>query len=150
MKIDKEIESKLLDYIQNNLKAIQLENNLRDEETFPSEETLNQNLLIKDEKLLKELKFILKNRKSMKISNFSNLFIDIKNDKFHYELTSNNTIIRLNNSINDKISIDVQIEESIVECEDYSLAEQEHLTEEYFAEGDRRYDQMKDDLLMGN
>lgn len=150
MKIKEETESKLFDYIENNLKRIEIESNIREDETFPSEDTLNQRINVTDEELIKELKEVLKDRNSFKIEEFNNISINIESKKYPYELTNKNTKIRLNNTVKEIIMVDIEIDEIISQSENYQYAQEEYLSNQSTSKADYYYDMMKDDMLTGN
>jgi hypothetical protein len=150
MELSEKINDKLYDYIETNLKNIEIESGMRTEETFPSENTLNQKIDLKDENLVKELKSILKDRASFKIKEFDNIFINIESKNNKYELTNKNTKIRLNNSSKENIIIDIEIDEILTESESYQYAHEEYLTNLSSMRDDYYYDMMRDDMLTGN
>jgi len=144
-----DIMEKIIDFLNFNVDTLVISPGLRIDENEEYIDNLEQKIILKDKNLNKTLKDLLKNRKSLKFTNFELIPFNIFNDNFQIEIPEKEITIRINNK-NDEIEFDISINEDyIYKTEIWNFASEAFLIDYKSSYNEMRIEEMREENIFG-
>jgi len=144
-----DIMEKIIDFLNFNVDTLVISPGLRIEENEEYIDNLEQKITLNDKNLNKTLKDLLKNRKSLKLTNFELIPFNIFNNSFQIEIPEKELNIRINNK-NDEIEFDIYINEDyIYKTEIWNFASEAFLIDYKSSYNEMRMEEMREENIFG-